>query len=434
MKAMNLQDLKKKNDLSFLEVFNQKESNHSVTYTANKLKQTEVSHHEGKAVRLVKNGRIGFASSYGKIDLEKIVSSAQKVSKFYPETKIIFPEKLKLKEEDKSNGKSNVLEMFKESGKEIIDHVLSSTGVDSLLVDVSFDVSDSFESLENTNDFEYSYPHKVYSFSVNLRETLETDFIEIFTASADSMLPDYIQYVNEAINLYKLSKKHAKIKNGSCPVLFTSRAAKDLLGIIEMALSGKQVNQKSSPWHNKIGQKVLSPLISIKQDPTFGYMARKIDDEGSKILPLSFVTNGILENFYYDLSCASNSELVKQSTGNGFRGSITSLPEPSLLNLIVSNGQKSFNELVKSVNYGLLVDQTMGGLTANISGDISMNIDLGFLIEKGEIVGRVKDTMISGNIYNALNNVLELSNNSKWYWSEMYNPDMLLDGFMVSSG
>ena len=75
----------------------------------------------------------------------------------------------------------------------------------------------------------------------------------------------------------------------------------------------------------------------------------------------------------------------------------------------------------------------MGGLSTNISGNMSLNIDMGFLIEKGEIKGRVKDTMISGNIYNALNNVIDLSNESKCYWSQIYNPDMLLDGFTITS-
>ena len=75
----------------------------------------------------------------------------------------------------------------------------------------------------------------------------------------------------------------------------------------------------------------------------------------------------------------------------------------------------------------------MGGLSTNISGDFSVNVDVGFLIENVELIGRVKDTMVSGNIYNALNNVIELSNNSRWYWSNIYNPDMLLGGFTVTA-
>ena len=162
-------------------------------------------------------------------------------------------------------------------------------------------------------------------------------------------------------------------------------------------------------------------------------MARSIDDEGSIVQPLTLVNKGVLENFYYDLLSASRCMPQNASTGNGFKPSLTTQPEPSLLNMTVESGKKSLNEIIKNIKYGLLVDQTMGGLTANISGDISVNVDLGFFIENGELIGRVKDTMISGNIYTALNNVIELSNSPRWYWSNIYSPDMLLDGFMITS-
>lgn len=103
-----------------------------------------------------------------------------------------------------------------------------------------------------------------------------------------------------------------------------------------------------------------------------------------------------------------------------------------MLNMIISPGARSLNQIIKDINYGLLVDQTMGGLATNISGDISVNVDIGFLIEKGEITGRVKDTMITGNIYSALNNVLELSNTLKQHWSNIYNPDILIEGLTIT--
>ena len=183
-----------------------------------------------------------------------------------------------------------------------------------------------------------------------------------------------------------------------------------------------------------LGKQVLSKLITIKQDPFYGYMKRAIDDEGSEVKPLTLIKNGILENFYYDLASAhKQGPGTSPMTGNGFKPSLTSQPEPTLLNMIVSKGSRSINQIIKDINYGLLIDQTMGGLSTNISGDMSVNIDVGFLIEEGEIVGRVKDTMVTGNIYTALNNIAELSNDLKQHWSNIYNPDMLIDGFTITS-
>ena len=42
---------------------------------------------------------------------------------------------------------------------------------------------------------------------------------------------------------------------------------------------------------------------------------------------------------------------------------------------------------------GLIVDQMLGG-GSGISGDFSINIDLGYRVQNGQVIGRVKDTMV----------------------------------------
>ena len=434
---MNLKQLKEKHNLAEIELLNQKISSHKVSFTANKLNQTESTHSDGQALRLIKDKKIGFTAMYGKIAIEDMINNALEVLKFSPEIKFNFPQKDNSSKEINSTNTNETIDALisfcKINGEEIIEIISNATKSSSLLVDISFDVTNQSESLSNSKDLNYSYSNQFYSFSINLRETLENDFVEIFSAVTDNSFLEHKSYVKEALNLYLLSKKHAKIKSGSYPVLFTSKASKELIGIIEMALNGKLINQKSSPWHDKLGKKVLSSLISIKQEPKIGYMARAIDDEGSTVKSLRLVNNGILENFYFDLSSASKSNNLFKSTGNGFKNSLTSQPEPNLLNMIINSGKKSLEQIIKEIDYGLLVDQTMGGLSSNVSGEISVNVDLGFLIEKGEIVGRVKDTMVSGNVYTALSNVLELSNTPKWYWSNIYSPDMLLGGLTITA-
>jgi len=56
------------------------------------------------------------------------------------------------------------------------------------------------------------------------------------------------------------------------------------------------------------------------------------------------------------------------------------------------------------------VDDVIGaGQGNNLNGEFSMSITLGYKIEKGEIVGRVKDVMVSGNIFELLPNIRCLS-------------------------
>ena len=435
---MNLKELQKKYNLDELEIYSQNTSNQKVLFTANELKQMETQDSNGIALRLLNNKKIGFTASFGKYNIDEMLKQALEISKFSPEIEVSFPS-LKKIENSKEQADINMLSKFKEKGESIIKTILKEAP--GVLVDVSFDSNITKEEVNNSKGLNYIHSSNLYSFSINLRETLENDFIDIFTASVDSSIPDHTEYTKEILSHYKLLKNHAKIKNGSYPLLFTSKAAKDLLNIIELALNGNQVNEKSSPWHNKLGKKVLSNLITLKQDPKIGYMARSLDDEGNEVKELTLVNNGVLENFYFDMVSASRrgpgterlSLGTQPSTGNGFKDSLESQPSPSLLNLIVSNGKRSLDEIIKDIKYGVLVDQTMGGLSTNISGDFSVNVDVGFLIENGKLIGRVKDTMISGNIYNALNNVIELSNNPQWHWSNTYNPDMLVGGFTVTA-
>ena len=73
-------------------------------------------------------------------------------------------------------------------------------------------------------------------------------------------------------------------------------------------------------------------------------------------------------------------------------------------------GDTAATEIFEGVKEGVLVEQLLGAGQGNeLGGDFRANLSLGFLIEKGEVIGRVKDTMISGNVYETLNNVEEIS-------------------------
>ncbi|TVR10820.1 MAG: TldD/PmbA family protein, partial [Phormidium sp. GEM2.Bin31] len=61
----------------------------------------------------------------------------------------------------------------------------------------------------------------------------------------------------------------------------------------------------------------------------------------------------------------------------------------------------------------------------------SVNVALGYRVEKGEVLGRVKDTMVSGNVYTALREVIRLGGDARWNGS-CYTPSILVDGLSVT--
>ncbi|HLE02013.1 MAG TPA: metallopeptidase TldD-related protein [Dehalococcoidia bacterium] len=76
----------------------------------------------------------------------------------------------------------------------------------------------------------------------------------------------------------------------------------------------------------------------------------------------------------------------------------------------------------------------MGAEQGNVlGGDFSGNVLLGYKIEGGEVVGRVKDTMVSGNMYSCLKEGVEVGRGARWV-DGLYTPPILLAHLSVSTG
>ena len=79
-----------------------------------------------------------------------------------------------------------------------------------------------------------------------------------------------------------------------------------------------------------------------------------------------------------------------------------------------------------------MVEAFIGAGQGNtLGGDFSGNILLGYKVEKGQIVGRVKDTMISGNIYDVLQKVIAIGNEAKWVGASIKTPALYLSDVSV---
>jgi PmbA protein len=118
--------------------------------------------------------------------------------------------------------------------------------------------------------------------------------------------------------------------------------------------------------------------------------------------------------FYTDLATAV--AIGAEPTGNGFRSGIQRLPSPGLSNLIMNTGGMPSKNIIQDCRRGILINMLMGAWAGNpYSGEVSGNIALGFLIENGEIAGRVKNAMISVNSFEIFNRQLvQLSSDAKW--------------------
>ena len=67
-----------------------------------------------------------------------------------------------------------------------------------------------------------------------------------------------------------------------------------------------------------------------------------------------------------------------------------------------------------------------------LGGDAGGNILLGYRVKNGNIEGRVKDTMLNCNIYEALNNLNEIGSESEEIGGSLLSPPIQCNNISIS--
>ena len=245
--------------------------------------------------------------------------------------------------------------------------------------------------------------------------------------------------LDDLVKMYNDSSKVRTISGSKMKVLFMPGSMYTLLWRLHSGTSAKSIYEDISPIKNDIGKEILSNSITLYDDPLNDKVpgARSFDDEGVPTKKINIIEKGILKNFFYDMNYAQ--KLGKKSTGHGYRttmwggDSITLKPSPRLGHPRIEPGEKSFEELVAMMDKGIILDGVMGAHSGNIpNGDYSVGVSPGLYVEKGEIVGRVKDVMVAGNVYDTLKKVIAIENRLHPCWGGRM-PAILCDSISVSS-
>jgi PmbA protein len=175
-----------------------------------------------------------------------------------------------------------------------------------------------------------------------------------------------------------------------------------------------------------VGQKLFDEKVTLLDDGALDgrYRSAPYDDEGVPHRRNVLLDRGVLGGFLYDLKTAAQSGV--ESTGNGSRD-LFRPPRPAPTNLILAGGDTPLAQIVAGIDDGLLVENVLGLGQGNIiSGAFSNPLALAFRIMRGEIVGRVKDVSIAGNVYDLLKDVAAVSRETQWVYGSFCMPHILL--------
>jgi len=416
------------------EVFTVASEETSVQFDANRLKHVEGKQSTTTYLRVIKNGRIGFAITSGDVKEEELVAMAVETAEFGMEAKFEFPGVIKypvVKTYDSSINAVTSAQMVK-LGEELIAPLRENTPEIVCQAGVGRDII--IVKIKNSSGASAEYSKSIFSFGAEGTLVNGTDmlFVGESDASCHPILDTKI-VTGLILRQLEYSKTQAKVQTGQMPVIFTPNGvAGAFMASLMSAFNGKTVLEGASPLGKKLGEVVFDTKLSMWDDTTIAFQpgSRPFDDEGVPSQRIPLIEKGKVTNFLYDLQTAGLAG--KKSTGSAGRG--RGLPSPSPGALVISSGEMSFDDMVKDIKEGLIVEQLMGAEQGNIlGGDFSGNVLLGYKIENGTIAGRVKDTMVSGNIYRLLKEIVALGSETRWVGGFLQTPHIYCSNLSVAS-
>jgi TldD protein len=161
-----------------------------------------------------------------------------------------------------------------------------------------------------------------------------------------------------------------------------------------------------------MGEKIAHDSVTIVDDGTIDSRRGSIsvDDEGTPTSCTTLIENGILTGYMQD---RHNSKLMGVSpTGNGRRESYAHAPMPRMTNTYMMSGNKTPEEIIKTVKNGVYAVDFSGGQVDITSGKFTFSCTEAYKIIDGKVEQPIKGATLIGNGPDVLKRVSMVGNDS----------------------
>ncbi len=423
------------------EVYYVELTSRGIEYKGWKLHRSESSRESGCGVRVIVDGKVGTSSTADTSpeSLRKMLDASIDAAKLGEEIDLEMPGKAKFEHMEISDPK--VLEMGVPSMVELGNELMSKISKyrESCDMQIGIDTSHKRVRILNTEGFNGEYEKTYFSVSGSLIRVQEGDIFMVWESYASTRLPDDLDdALNPILEKFERVMRYADRivpppKSSQTPVVFSDDGMFVLLIPLLAGINGLNIYSKTSPIFSKIGEKIFDDKFSVYDDGTIDGRvgSSPFDDEGVPKRKLPIVESGVLKNFLFDLTTAHKSGF--KSNGCASR-SIFSPPQPSTSNIVVAQGDVPLEDMIADIKEGIIVESVLGLGQGNVvSGAFSNPISTGFKIENGEVVGRIKNMAIAGNIYDNLKEITAISKERRWVYETYLLPSIRLDNVSVVS-
>jgi PmbA protein len=418
------------------EIYRLEQQSDQIHFENGRLKEIESSMQSGLSLRLIKDGCLGFAYTKNLLNPEDLVHQALDSLQGRVEAPFDFP----------LNPFPTALQTYDPHLVEVSNSTLVEEGrriCESLTARVQGQVNVSIHRaihqihLVNSRGLDQSLKSSSYFLNASLLFPGSQAGLDrhLSRKGFEAFPEEKLDFLHR---LFNQSLKEVRPKAGKMKALFFPETLYALIWRIQAAANGKNIYEKTSPLLDKMGASLFDSQITLVDDPLNEAQpqARGFDDEGTPCHRLPLIDQGVLKNFYYDLFYAG--KLKRPPSGQGYKSAIWGgetvalKPRPALEYLYLKPGEKSLEDLIRSIDRGILVAGVLGAHSGNIlNGDFSIGLAPAIYVEKGEILGQVKDAMAAGNIYETLKEVVALEDKAHPTYGGTF-PALLLDQVNVA--
>ena len=431
-----------KSGAQYVEVYMLKSRELEAFVENNDLKQSKYHESSTIGIRVFVDGSMGFSSlnSLERQHIENAIAQAIKLAKVSPADKFnSMPGKSKIilldgiyDSKSESFGLSDTIKMATEmliTAKSFDKRVSVDSG--------NFSSSVMRHGLLNSNGVRAEESISLFSWSI-MGIALNDGDNEVSNFDLQYGGTHHVRDIDVVMTSKEFAKSvinslHAqKIDSFRGKMLLAPLAATELIqDVLAHSINSHAVQKKASKFEGKIGSSVASDLLTLEDDATntSGLASSSFDREGVPRQCTIAIENGILRGYLYNTYTANKDNT--QSTGNA-GGSPKTPPVVSSSNIIVKSGKPKLENLISEIDRGILINRFSGNVNP-VNGDFSGVVKGGHYIRNGVSEYAVKEVMVAGNIFDALYDLVGISEERK-ILSDSILPYMLFDNVSFTAG
>ena len=349
-----------------------------------------------KSIRIIKNGKMGISGSKSDIDFSILEKNANDLCDIDIPEGFIFPKG------DKRDWDIVKKTFSNEEVSDIAEKTLN--GMKSAYHDFIFSnkitYSENSVELKNSRGIDYSTKSNQLDIVLLYKHKNSSSIMDGFWVNSYYEMPDIETYIKKAEPFLYMHENQLQYNKDKAVIVFPEFTGAMPFRFLTKHINGELIKQGASALSGKVNEKLFSDkftLSDLNYDSNNG-ICSAFDGDGFRRdeVKLPIFENGIFKKPLYDLKRAIL--FNEEPTGTSYRPYNQSAARSP--NALYTD---SIDKSLKDFDEAIIVMISSGGDFQD-NGDISLPVQLAFLVKNGKIEGKMPQMMLTGSIDNLFNN------------------------------